>query len=78
MTAKVQEQTLSLLKMKFAEYEKEVESLYRDHPVFREIADEYHECIIQERICRESGRKPDLYRETIEELKYELLSYLQG
>ena len=67
---------LSLLKTEFPGFEIRLDQIYWKDPVFRQIAREYHECIKQEAITQEKGRKSEFYTETINELSEELLSYL--
>ena len=77
MKEKDQYQTVSLLRKMFPEFEDRLEHLYRQDPVFREIAMEIRECSDkQEMIYKETGRRPDSYTDTINELKEELLVYL--
>ena len=68
---------LSLLKTMFPKFEYELEKIYWKDAVFREVAREYMECINkQEKILEKTGKKSDVYTDTIIELKLELLSYL--
>ena len=77
MVANEQYLTQSLLKEMFPEFENKIDLLYGQDPVFREIAGEYYECIQrQEMIIEKTGKKSDLYSDTIKELKEELLGYL--
>ena len=69
---------LSLLKTEFPGFEIRLDQLYWKDPLFRQIAREYHECIRQEAITQEKGRKSEFYKETINELSEELLSYLNN
>lgn len=73
-----QDLTIVLLRRMFPEFESVIHSAFGKDPVFRDIAGEYHECIKQEKIYRETGNKSDLYTETINELKEELLAYLNS
>lgn len=69
--------TLSLLKDKFPDFENRLDQIYNHDSVFREIAAEYKECIDkQELIYKETGEWSDLFTETINELKEEILNYL--
>ena len=68
---------LSVLKDMFPQLEYELEKIYWKDAVFREVAREYMECINkQEKILEKTGKKSDVYTDTILELKLELLSYL--
>ena len=68
---------LSVLKDMFPQLEYELEKIYWKDAVFREVAREYMECINkQEKILEKTGKKSDVYTDTIIELKLELLSYL--
>jgi hypothetical protein len=68
---------LSILKTMFPQFEYELEKIYWKNAVFREIAREYIECINkQELIIEKTGKKSEVYTDTICELKLELLSYL--
>ena len=61
----------------FPQLEYELEKIYWKDAVFREVAREYMECINkQEKILEKTGKKSDVYTDTILELKLELLSYL--
>ena len=72
-----QYRTIRLLKTIFPGFEDMLEQLYRQDPVFREIAMEIWECIEkQEMIYQETGKRPGSYTDTINELKEELLVYL--
>jgi len=73
-----QDLTIVLLRRMFPEFDSIIHSAFSKDPVFREMAGEYHECIEQEKIYRETGNKSDLYTETINELKEELLAYLNS
>ena len=69
--------TLSLLKSEFPDFKNSLDHIYDRDPVFREIAAEYKECIDKnESIYKETGKWSDLFTETINELKEELLNYL--
>lgn len=69
--------TLSLLKDKFPDFKNSLDYIYNHDSVFREIAAEYKECIDKnESIYKETGKWSDLFTETINELKEELITYL--
>lgn len=71
--------TLSLLITMFPEFRERIELTYRQDPVFREIAREYHECIRKrDSILKETGEVSEFYTETINELKDELINHLTG
>lgn len=71
--------TLFFLKTMFPGFEDQLDRIYGQDPVFREIAGELLECIQkQELICKETGKASILYTDTISELKDELLGYLQN
>jgi hypothetical protein len=68
-----------MLKTIFPRFEDELGKIYWKDAVFREIAREYIECINkQEMIMEKTGKKSDVYDDTIKELEVELLSYLDG
>ena len=68
---------LSMLKTMFPQFEYELEKIYWKDAVFREVAREYMECLNkQEKILEKTGKKSDVYTDTIGELKLELFSYL--
>ena len=69
-------QILLLLKTEFPGFEIRLDQIYWQNPVFRQIAREYSECINQEAINEEQGRKSEFYKETINELSEELLFFL--
>lgn len=69
---------LSMLRTIFPRFEDELGEIYWKDAVFREIAREYIECINkQEMIVEKTGKKSDVYDDTIKELEVELLSYLE-
>lgn len=69
--------TLSLLKTIFPNFVEGLCQLYHKDPVFRDIATEYKECRDkQEAIFKETGRSSELFDETMNELKEELITYL--
>jgi len=69
---------LALLKTKFPDFENKVEHSYMQDPDFREISNEYLECIRKQELdIGTIGNRYDCYADTIKELKEELLSYLQ-
>ena len=71
------EQTLLLLKKSFPEFEKKLDVIYKQDPLFREIAREYYEIVKKmEMNYLKTGIKFDYYLDTINELKEELLDYL--
>ena len=77
MKEKDQNQTVLLLTKMFPEFGGRLEQLYRQDPVFREIALEIRECNDKlETIYRETGKRSSSYKDTIDELKHELLAYL--
>ena len=78
MADKDQPLTLLWLQTMFPELESKINLFYNQDPVFREIASEYHECIRQEAMLQETGRRTDYYSDTINELKEELLEYLEN
>lgn len=79
MTENDQELTLSLLKTIFTEFKNSLDHIYKYDSVFREIAADYKECIDKhESIFKEKGEWSDLFTETINELKEELLAYLNS
>ena len=68
---------MSMLKKMFPEYEDRLEQLYMQDSIFQEIASEIRECTEkQEMLYLETGKRSGSYTDTIEELKDELLSYL--
>ena len=72
-----EEQALLLLKKSFPEFEKKLDAIFDKDPLFREIAREYYEVVKKmEMNYFETGRKFDFYLDTINELKEELLDYL--
>lgn len=78
MTELDQDRTLSLLISSYPEYAHRTRIVFDNNSVFREIANEYHECIEQEKSGRISARALEVYRETREELEEELMGYLMG
>lgn len=78
MKDKEQERTLSLLKRMFPAFKGIIGPSFSQDPIFREIAREYHECIDQVIACKETGDATELYMETINELKEELMAYLNS
>ena len=73
-----QERALSLLRRMFPAFEGIIDPSFRHDRIFREIASEYHECIEQVNACKETDDATELYMETINELKEELMAYLIG
>ena len=70
-------QTLELLKKTFPEFEKQLEEIYRQDSLFKEIAREYYEIVKKiEMNYFETGKKFEVYTDTMNELKEELLDYL--
>lgn len=71
------EKTLLLLKKSFPEFERKLDGIYRQDPLFREIAREYYEIVKKmEMNYFETGKKFDFYTDTMNELKEELADYL--
>lgn len=71
------EQTLLLLKKSFPEFEKKLDAIFGQDPLFREIAKEYYEIVKKmETNYVETGIRFDFYISTTNELKQELLDYL--
>ena len=72
-------QTLLFLKKMFPEFESELAFIYRQDDEFREVAEELFICAHkQEMIFKETGRMSCSYTDTINELKEELLAYLNN
>lgn len=72
-----QYQILSLLKTTFPGFERRLEGMYREDPVFRQIASEYHECVRKQELdIGTTVNIYDFYADTIKELKEELLEQL--
>lgn|GEM_PF-6982858 len=79
MKEKDQTRTVSMLRKIFPEYETRLEQIYLQDSVFREIAAEIRECTEkQEMLYQETGKRSRSYTDTIEELKDELLTYLDN
>jgi hypothetical protein len=79
MKEKDQTQTVSMLRKIFPEYENKLEQIYLQDSVFREIAAEIRECTEkQEMLYQETGKRSRSFTDTIEELKDELLTYLNN
>jgi uncharacterized protein YdcH (DUF465 family) len=79
MKEKYQNQTVSMLRKMFPEHEERLEQLHRQDPIFREIAAELCECTDkQEMLYQETGKRSSSYADTINELKDELLAYLNN
>jgi uncharacterized protein YdcH (DUF465 family) len=79
MIEKDQDQTFSMLRKIFPEYENRLEQIYLQDSVFREIAAEIRECTEkQEMIYQKTGKRSCSYTDTIEELKDELLAFLDN
>jgi hypothetical protein len=77
MKDKDQTQTVSMLRKIFPEYENRLEQIYLQDSVFREIAAEILECTEkQEMLYQKTGKRSCSYTDTINELKEELLGYL--
>ena len=69
---------LSQLQAAFPEYGKKLAGIYRQDPLFRQIAKEFHECVQKQELEINLGRgRLDIYADTINELKEELLEYLR-
>ena len=77
MAEQQQYQILSLLKTKFPGLEGKLDRIYWQDPVFRQVAREYGECIRKQELQIGSTGKPDIYAETIKELKDELMEHLK-
>jgi hypothetical protein len=74
-----QSQTLLFLKKMFPEFESNLEYIYRQNTEFREIAEELFICVHkQEKIFKETGKMSISFMDTINELKEELLAYLNN
>lgn len=70
--------TLTFIKRMFPEFTGVIDPTFSRDCVFREIASDYHECIMQEKAFQEGGHASDPYAETIKELKEEINAYLTG
>ena len=69
---------LSMLKTEFPGVEISLDQIYWQDPLFRQIAREYHECILKQKYEIGSGDNPyDFYADTITELKDELLEHIK-
>jgi len=77
MVENEKEQALILLKKSFPEFEQKLDVIYQQDPLFKEIAREYYEVVKKmEMNYFETGKKFDFYADTMNELKEELLDYL--
>jgi hypothetical protein len=79
MAGNIDYRRILLLKKMFPEFENKLDYIYRQDPLFREIAKEIYVCISkQEMICKRTGKKSNLFTDTITELKNELLDYMNN
>jgi len=78
MTVKEQDLTLSTLIQKYPEYTHQIRLAYSASALFREIANEYAECLEQEKAHRSSAEVHKVYKETLDELNEEIRAYLMG
>lgn len=78
MVESSQSQILSLLKIELPGFESKLEQVYREEPVFRQIAREYYECVRKRELdIGTTGDTNDCYADTIKELKEEIQNILK-
>jgi len=67
-----------MLIRKYPEYTHRIRLAYSTSALFREIANEYCECMEQEKAHRSPAEVHKAYKETLDELNEEIRAYLMG
>lgn len=75
--------TLSLIRSSFPGRDQLVERVFRDHPSFRDLCEDYRECLEaihrwREEASAEAPHRRREYHELLEELKQEIETWLES